>query len=112
MQVLALSKSAKLQFLELALFAFFLMLGSARSEAADTIKGGELYAAHCVSCHGVSGINVMPNAPNFAQNESLLQPDMSLLVSIKNGKAAMPAYQGILTDQQILDVIVYLRTLN
>jgi len=89
-----------------------LALGSADSLAADTIKGGELYAVHCVSCHGTSGVNVMPNAPNFTQNESLLQPDLLLLTSIKNGKNAMPAYQGILTDQDILDVIVYLRTLN
>jgi cytochrome c6 len=54
----------------------------------------------------------MPNAPNFARNESLLQPDLSLLASIKTGKNAMPAYQGILSDQDILNVIVYLRTLN
>lgn len=89
-----------------------LAFGSGTSRAADTIKGGALYAVHCASCHGASGISVMPNAPNFARGESLLQPDLSLLVSIKNGKNAMPAYQGILSDHDILDVIVYLRTLN
>jgi cytochrome c6 len=95
------------------LLAFFILaFGSDTSRAADMIKGGELYAEHCASCHGASGISVMLNAPNFAKNESLLQPDPVLLTSIKNGKNAMPAYQGILNDQDILDVIVYLRTLN
>ena len=41
-----------------------------------------------------------------------MQPDLLLLTSIKNGKNAMPAYQGILSDSDIMDVIVYLRTLN
>jgi cytochrome c6 len=54
----------------------------------------------------------MPNAPNFARSESLLQPDPLLLTSIKNGKNAMPAFRGILSDPDIMDVIVYLRTLN
>jgi mono/diheme cytochrome c family protein len=95
------------------LIAFFVLaFGSASVRAADTIKGGEVYAEHCASCHGASGMSVMPNAPNFAQNESLMQPDPSLLTSIRNGKNAMPAYQGILSDRDILDVIVYLRTLN
>jgi cytochrome c6 len=94
------------------LIFFMLVFGSSTSQAADTIKGGELYAKHCASCHGASGISVMPDAPNFAREEGLLQPDPILLFSIKNGKNAMPAYQGILSDQEILDVIVYLRTLN
>lgn len=89
-----------------------LALGSGASYAADVIKGGELYAAHCAACHGASGISVMPSAPNFARNEGLLRPDMFILTAIKNGKNAMPAYQGILSDRDILDVIAHLRTLN
>lgn len=89
-----------------------LALCSGSARAADMIKGGELYATHCASCHGTSGISVMPSAPNFARNENLLQPDLLILTSIRNGKNAMPAYQGILSDSDIMDVIVYLRTLN
>jgi len=94
------------------LMFFMLAFGTSTSQAADTIKGGELYAMHCASCHGASGISVMPGAPNFASEESLMQPDPLLQLSIKNGKNAMPAYQGVLSDQDILDVIVYIRTLN
>ena len=90
----------------------FLVFGTGLSYAADPTKGAEIYAAHCATCHGVAGISDMPGAPNFAQNESLMSPDGVLLISIQNGKAVMPAYRGILSDQDILNVISYLRTLN
>lgn len=89
-----------------------LAFGAGNSYAADIVKGGKLYAKHCVTCHGVDGVNVMPDAPNFANSERLLRPDAFILAAIKEGKNAMPAYQGILKDPDILDVIVYLRTLE
>lgn len=95
---------------KLPMLILALMTGVAH--AADPAKGGELYAIHCASCHGVSGVSIIPNAPNFAQNEGLMSPDGTLLISIRNGKAAMPSYQGVLSDQDILNVIAYLRTLN
>ena len=79
--------------------------------ASDMANGSKLYSAHCISCHGSSGIAVMMDAPNFTKGEGLMAPDSTLLLSIKNGKNAMPAYQGILSDAEILDVIAYLRTL-
>jgi cytochrome c6 len=112
-KILTLSKISIIRRSIPGLLVFFLLVSySGFSQAADTVKGGELYKVHCALCHGVSGVNIMPNAPNFARGESMLQPDLSLLASIKNGKAAMPSYNGILSDQDILDVIVYLRTLN
>ena len=89
-----------------------LMMCSGLTYAADPNKGAELYAMHCATCHGVTGISVMPGAPNFAHSEGLMNPDGVLLVTIRSGKAAMPAYRGVLGDQDILNVIAYLRTLN
>ena len=103
----------KMRYFKPRLFVSFLLIsGSCLSHAADTSKGAEVYAMHCATCHGVSGISVMPGAPNFAQNEGLMSPDGTLLISIQSGKAAMPAYRGVLSDQDILNVIAYLRTLN
>jgi cytochrome c6 len=87
-------------------------LGIGNAHAADPGKGGGIYAKQCATCHGTSGISVMPGAPNFARGEKLMQPDAQLLSFIKAGKNAMPAYRGILSDADILDVIAYLRTLN
>lgn len=82
------------------------------AHAADVIKGAEIYARHCVACHGPSGISVMPGAPHLARGERLMQSDLALLASLKTGKNAMPAYIGILADREILDVIAYTRTLR
>lgn len=103
----------KIRFTNLRILAcILLMLGSGASYAADAIKGGELYAAHCAACHGASGISVMPGAPNFARGEGIMRPDAMLLSSIRNGKNAMPAYQGVLSDADIVDVIAFVRTIN
>jgi len=89
-----------------------LALSAGHANAADVVRGGKLYAKHCVTCHGVDGVNVMPDAPNFARSQSLLRPDVFILATIKEGKNAMPSFQGTLKDQDILDVIGYLRTLE
>ncbi len=94
------------------LAALLLTFGAANSYAADVVNGGRLYARHCVTCHGVDGVNVMPDAPNFAHSERLLRPDVFILASIKEGNNAMPSYRGLLKDTEILDVISYLRTLE
>lgn len=102
----------------LSKFAVVMMLAgcaasfSSKVHAADTFKGQKLYAANCAMCHGSGGRSVMPGAPNFDRGERVLQPDFALLASIRSGKNAMPAFQGILSDRDIMDVIAYLRTLH
>lgn len=93
----------------LALAAFGVTLPA---QAADIGKGAQLYAMHCTSCHGRSGVPVMPGAPNFTRNDGLMRPDFALMASIRTGKNAMPGYVGILKDSEILDVIAYTRTLQ
>lgn len=98
--------------LMMVVLAVTLMAEASSSFAADVDKGSKLYAKHCVICHGAGGVNVMPDAPNFAHSERLLRPDVFILSAIKEGKNAMPSYQGMLSDAEILDVIAYLRTLE
>ena len=94
------------------LVSLLLAFGAGNAFAADIANGGKLYAKHCATCHGAKGVNVMPGAPNFSRSESLLRPDTFILAAIRQGKNAMPAYQGMLKDMEILDVIAYLRTLE
>lgn len=84
----------------------------APAQAADVFRGGQVYATHCAACHGPGGVSVMPNAPSLARGERLMQPDAGLLVSIRGGRNAMPAFAGILSDREMLDVIAFLRTLR
>lgn len=89
-----------------------LALPAVPAGAADIHRGGTLYGIHCAVCHGANGAGVLPGTPNFRRIESLMRPDMQLLLAIRQGKGAMPGYFGILRDSEILDVIAYLRTLN
>lgn len=80
--------------------------------AADVFKGKQIYSTSCSICHGHAGIATFPGAPNFARKEGILKPDFTLLSTIRSGRNAMPAFQGILSDRDIMDVIAYIRTLN
>lgn len=82
------------------------------ARAADPSKGQKLFSAHCRTCHGVSGRPAMPGVPDFSRGEGLLKPDMELMAVIKSGSGMMPAYRGLLSDEDILDIIAHLRTLR
>lgn len=94
------------------LFAALLMGLSQPALAADVIKGAKIYRQHCAACHGATGVPTMPNAPNLARGERMLQPDQALVGAIRAGRGAMPGYFGVLTDRDTLDVIAYMRTLR
>jgi cytochrome c6 len=80
--------------------------------AADPQQGGKLYTKNCKNCHGADGVAQMPGIPDFKRGERLLRSDNDLLQFIRNGSGMMPAYRGLLSDREILDVISYLRTLR
>jgi cytochrome c6 len=86
--------------------------GAGSAQAADPLRGADLYQQHCASCHGANGKPVLPTAPDFTRPGALLAPDMLLLASIRKGRGAMPGYQGQLRDRDILDIVAHLRTLR
>lgn len=81
------------------------------------------YKTFCASCHGDGGGGDGPNAatlPNRPQNfmdcaAMSKMPDDTMLKAIKAGGAAvglpstMPAWAAGLTDDQIRDLVVYIR---
>lgn len=94
------------------ILAGLMALLAGNGQAADLVRGGQLYAQHCAACHGANGLAVLPGAPNFARQERLAQPDPVLLNSVKRGRGPMPGFLSILKDQEILDIIAYVRTLR
>lgn len=79
--------------------------------ANDPVRGAKVYQQHCLNCHGAGGMATWPGAPNFARREGVMKADTVLRERIRNGRGACPSYRGILNDQAIQDVIVYIRTL-
>ncbi len=93
--------------------AVLLLLSIATTvEAGDPFSGHHVYTQHCLQCHSEDGSGNMVAIPNFRQGEGLLQPDYVLTETLKQGLGAMPAYRGLLNDNELADVITYLRTLQ
>lgn len=83
--------------------------------AADS--GADVFKAKCASCHGASGagdtaMGKSMKLKDLGSAEVQGQSDADLTNVIANGKKPMPGYKGKLTDDQISDVVKYLRTLK
>ncbi len=99
------------QFLWYVILVIVASLYCGTAFAADPNAGKKIYNNSCATCHGDNGRGVIPNTPDFSRGEGLLKPNGELLREIQQGRRAMPGFDTILTDQEILDVIAYLRSL-
>ena len=88
------------------------LLVSSQVAASDLANGGRIYRSPCASCHGPTGKSTMAGVPDFDRPGALLQSDRNLLTRIQAGKRACPGYRGILREQEIFDVIAYIRSLG
>lgn len=93
--------------------------------AGDPVAGEELYDQVCIACHGPGGQGVEGLGKPFTTSEFVAsQSDQELLEFIKQGRPIdhpdnttgvdMPAKGGnpALTDDQIMDIVAYIRTLQ
>lgn len=92
---------------------FMLALAAVNPLAASNLSnGGKIYRTNCAKCHGPSGKSLMAGVPDFDRPGSLMQSEQKLLTRIQSGRNACPAYRGILSEQEIFDVIAYIRSLS
>ncbi len=84
------------------------------SSAAFAQSAADLYKSKCAMCHGPDGskenaaMGIKPLSGADVQKAS----DADLTAAITNGKGKMPAYKGKLTDDQIKELVKYVRTLK
>ena len=94
----------------------------ASSHARDAARGKGLFLRYCSGCHGEDGRGeaktFRPNVGNLAVKALMNQvPDEYLFTVIKRGgaavgkNAAMPAWQNQLGDQDVWDIVAFVRTL-
>jgi cytochrome c6 len=90
-----------------------LVLGAAPSFAADAAHGGQIFSANCAACH-MGGGNVV-NAERTLKADALKAylanyeagPEAAVAYQVTNGKNAMPAFGGKLSEGDIADVAAY-----
>ena len=85
-------------------------IAASEAQAADPRNGAKLYNMHCSSCHGPKGKGAMPGMPDFTRGPSLAIADDAIVRVLESGKGVMPSFRGLLTPQDMLDVISHLRT--
>ena len=77
--------------------------------AGDAASGAKIFSANCAACHA-GGRNVI-NGAKTLQKDALDKYEMNSIEAVTyqviNGKNAMPAFKGRLTDAQIDDVATY-----
>jgi mono/diheme cytochrome c family protein len=87
--------------------------GSTESAA----RGEQIWVQNCLSCHGPEGVGDGPASALLAKRPKDLTmvasppifPDGILAFRIANGKNTMPAWQDILTQDQIWDLVSFIR---
>ncbi|HEY1210208.1 MAG TPA: cytochrome c [Terracidiphilus sp.] len=77
----------------------------------------DLYKTKCQMCHGADGKGNTPMGPklgvrDFHSPVVAKESDQMLFDITKNGKNKMPPYNGKLTDDQIKDLVKYIRSLK
>ena len=107
---------------------------SAATPLPDTDRvnsGRKIYEQHCASCHGAKGEGApnwqerdaqgeLPAPPHNAEGHTWRHSDAELYEMVSKGwrdpfnktkKLTMPAFNGVLSPEQIRAVITYLKTL-
>jgi len=87
-------------------------MASAWAEPAASV-----YKAKCAACHGPAGDASTPagkalKVPSFTSDAVLKETDANLLAIATNGKGKMPAWHDKLSDNQLKDLIVFIRSMR
>ena len=84
----------------------------------DVLSGRVIYSTICIRCHGVDGkgdgqMKFTPPVANLTSPAVQGKLDARLFKSVHDGKTntAMGAWREALTDDEIWDVLAYVRTL-
>lgn len=83
-----------------------------RSAGEITQQGGEaVYNAVCAGCHMPDGEGAVGAGayPALADNDLLADPSYPIYLVLE-GQKAMPPFAGMLDDQQVADVVNYIRS--
>lgn len=88
-------------------------------KGGDPVSGREIYVNTCIRCHGIDGkgalgIQLVPSPADISSHAVQNRLDGTLFKRIHEGKpnTAMGAWKHALSDEEIWDVLAYVRTLG
>jgi|SRR5579859_5176713 len=95
--------------------AAFINLSTASLWAQNPAE--ETFKTKCAVCHGADGkgetaMGKRLGAHNLGSPEVQKQTDAQLVAIVSKGQNKMPPYSGKLTDEQISDLVKYIRSLK
>jgi mono/diheme cytochrome c family protein len=91
-------------------------------DAAPNARGGKLYGTHCAACHGDQGEGIAGAYPALAGNRAVaITPPANLVHIVLRGgflpttagnprPFGMPPFATVLSDQDVADLLSFLRT--
>lgn len=89
------------------------------AKGGDPVSGREIYVNTCIRCHGIDGkgalgIKLVPPPADLTALAVQSRLDGTLFRRIHGGKpnTAMGAWKHALSDEEIWDVLAYVRTLG
>lgn len=89
------------------------------AKGGDSVSGREIYVNTCIRCHGIDGtgvqsIRLVPAPADLSSPAVQNRLDGTLFKRIHEGKpnTAMGAWKHALSDEEIWDVLAYVRTLG
>jgi mono/diheme cytochrome c family protein len=97
-------------FICLVLSCLALLLGLASAQNFDwQALGDETYTQHCAACHQPNGEGVAGVFPSLVGSEVLLGDPQEVIRLVLHGRGAMPAFETVLSDEQVAAVISHER---
>lgn len=84
-------------------------------DAAAISSGKVIYEQSCSMCHGEDGSGGLPGAPDFTSPEAgddLVSNSGEVFCVIAEGRGNMPGWKETLTDEQMWQLITYLKTFS
>ena len=101
-------KKLQLIFFINLIFLFFLTINTQKLLADDIFqKGKEIFLEQgtCASCHALSDAG---SDANIGPNLDEIRPDLNRIIkAVKNGIGVMPAFEGMLSEEEINAVSHY-----
>lgn len=89
--------------------SLFLVLFLATLMNQEVATGEAIYLKKCARCHGADGAKGRSGAANLQLSK---MEDEMISQIIQNGRKPMPAYKSKLTEDEINDVVAYVKSLR